>query len=175
MFWKGIKFEHNKITKLFTVNSPEYIWKSAYHTAYSIDCHIQTDQFSRIPSVELVGSLFDRDQHQATKLRGPNWGWSPTCPPPVSSHCPPFCSTQTISPIIALTWNNTRQLSKRSFWRFCAFILFVSSDKPLYKLTFWHNSSTFYLCLYTSPRFNKFVLTVHSASWIQLRSYLIEK
>jgi hypothetical protein len=62
---KKNKLLTQEITELLPVNSPEYIWKSAYHTAYSTDCHIQKDQFSRIPSGELAGSLFDRDQHQA--------------------------------------------------------------------------------------------------------------
>lgn len=55
-----------KMTQLFIITSPEYIWMTAYHTASSFDCHIQKDQFSSIPSVELVGSLSDTDQRPAT-------------------------------------------------------------------------------------------------------------
>jgi hypothetical protein len=55
--------------------SPVYIWKTAYHTTYSFDCHTQLDQLSKILSEELVGNLFHRDQHPAMWLRVPSWGW----------------------------------------------------------------------------------------------------
>ena len=50
---------------MFNMVSPEYAWMTAYHIASSSYYHTQKDQFSRILSVELVGSLSDTYQHPA--------------------------------------------------------------------------------------------------------------